>query len=178
MESNNWPQAHSDALRDCFAKGMSFGEIARELNLRFGTRYTRSAVLGRGKRIGLAPREPGVRTGFIPAPASARAMGHARRRAALDWATPSKAAYERAEPVTLRCVGVAPRLLPLVELEPGDCRYPYGGEKDGEGIVFCAHPVRPHSNYCQPHFELTRSKGRGLEPPPLRPVTLRLVTRG
>src|SRR5689334_22703045 len=151
MESSSWPQAHSDALRDFFAKGMSFAEIARELNARFGTRYTRSAVLGRGKRIGLAPREPGLRTGFIAAITHVRGPGRIRRGQALDWVMPSKAAYERAEPVRLRSVGISPRLLPLVELEPGDCRYPYGGQKEGEGILFCAHPVRQHSSYCQAH---------------------------
>ena len=51
-----------------------------------------------------------------------------------------------AEPVKLRCVGVKPRLLSLMELERGDCRYPYGGDKGGRG----------HSSHCTPHFQLTR----------------------
>lgn len=53
MEPGHWPSEHSDALRDYFLKGMSYAEIGRQLNARFGTAYTRSAVVGRAKRLGL-----------------------------------------------------------------------------------------------------------------------------
>jgi GcrA cell cycle regulator len=62
----------------------------------------------------------------------------------------------RAQPVTLRCVGLTPRLISLIELGPNDCRYPYGGDEDGEAITFCGHPKSPGSCYCAPHFHLTR----------------------
>ena len=60
------------------------------------------------------------------------------------------------KPVKLRCVGIEPRHLSLVELEKGDCRYPYGGDEEGEAITFCGHPRRPGSSYCTPHFHLSR----------------------
>jgi GcrA cell cycle regulator len=47
---------------------------------------------------------------------------------------------ESVEPVKLRCVGIKPRLLSLIELEDGDCRYPYGGDRDGEAGTFCLYP--------------------------------------
>jgi GcrA cell cycle regulator len=59
----------------------------------------------------------------------------------------------------LRCVGVQPRLIPLLELERGDCRYPYGGDKEGEDVGFCGHPRQPGSSYCAPHARLTRGRG-------------------
>jgi GcrA cell cycle regulator len=65
-------------------------------------------------------------------------------------------------------------LISLIELGPNDCRYPYGGEKDGEAITFCGHPKVPGSSYCVPHFHLTR----GDEVPAERAVgsvVLRLV---
>jgi GcrA cell cycle regulator len=40
------------------------------------------------------------------------------------------------EPPKLRCAKVQPRHLSLIELECGDCRYPYGGDQDGEAITF------------------------------------------
>jgi GcrA cell cycle regulator len=59
----------------------------------------------------------------------------------------------------LRCVGVRPRLITLLELERGDCRYPYGGDREGEEIRFCGHPRQPGSSYCAPHVHLTRGPG-------------------
>jgi GcrA cell cycle regulator len=71
--------------------------------------------------------------------------------------------------VKLRCVGVQPRLVCLVEL--GN---PYGGDKEGEAITFCGHPLFGSSSYCAPHFHLTRGpaveSGR-----PAGPFVLRLV---
>jgi GcrA cell cycle regulator len=71
-------------------------------------------------------------------------------------------------------VGISPRLISLVDLEPGDCRYPYGGDTDGDPIVFCGHPRKAESCYCTPHFHLTRNP-EGLIERPLGPVVLRLV---
>lgn len=72
---------------------------------------------------------------------------------------PPKEALKPAEPVKLRCVGVQPRLISLLDLEPGDCRYPYGGDKEGEEITFCGHPRRQGSSYCAPHFRLSWGPG-------------------
>jgi GcrA cell cycle regulator len=65
--------------------------------------------------------------------------------------------FPRLRGVQLRCVEVAPRHLKLVELEAGDCRYPYRGGEEGEAITFCGHPRRKGSSYCTPHFHLTRN---------------------
>ena len=67
--------------------------------------------------------------------------------------------FEREETVKLRCVETDPRHLSLPELEPGDCRYPYGGDEEGEAITFCGQPCREDSSYCAPHFHLTRGPG-------------------
>jgi GcrA cell cycle regulator len=50
----------------------------------------------------------------------------------------------------LRCVEIVPRSLSLIDLEPGDCRYPYGDE----AITFCGHPKQAGSQYCTPHHAL------------------------
>src|SRR5581483_7530633 len=64
--------------------------------------------------------------------------------------------FERVERVQLRCVEVVPRHLALIELGRRDCRFPYGGDLDGEAITFCGRPRRKGSSYCTPHFHLTR----------------------
>jgi GcrA cell cycle regulator len=82
--------------------------------------------------------------------------------------------FERAEPVALRCVGVDPRHLSLLDLEREDCRYPYGGDEEGEAITFCGHPRRKGSSYCTPHFHLTCDPG-ALPEPAVSTAPLRLV---
>src|SRR4029077_783285 len=78
------------------------------------------------------------------------------------------------KPAKVRCGGVQPSLLAFADLEPGDCRYPYGGEREGEAYAFCAHPRLPHSSYCGPHHALTHGPGTVSERMAV-PVTLRLI---
>lgn len=156
MEPSNWASEHSDALRDYFLKGMSYAEIGREINARFGTRYTRGAVIGRAKRMGLA-------TGRIASPPLAPLLAGESRPATVQrkepWIQPPPQAFKPVKPVKLRCVGIQPRLIPLLELASGDCRYPYGGDREGDEIVFCGHPRQPGSSYCAPHTSLTSGVG-------------------
>jgi GcrA cell cycle regulator len=72
--------------------------------------------------------------------------------------------FEREEIPRLRCADVDPRHLSLLDLEVSDCRYPYGGDEDGEAITFCGHPRRQGSSYCTAHFHLTRGPGAALGP--------------
>jgi GcrA cell cycle regulator len=72
------------------------------------------------------------------------------------WLVPE---FERVETPALRCVDVEPRHLSLLELAVGDCRYPYGGDAEGEAITFCGHPKREDSSYCPAHFHLTQGSG-------------------
>ena len=157
MELSNWAPEHSDALRELIAKGMSFSEAARAINLRFNTSYTRSAALGRARRLGLGPDDrlqPSMPT--KPAELHEIAEPHPGdfRTLALPWPTP---VFKEIKPVKLRCVAIEPRHLSLIELERGDCHYPYGGDEEGEAITFCGHPRRPGSSYCTPHFHLSRN---------------------
>ena len=174
MEPGHWPSEHSDALRDYFLKGMSYAEIGRQINARFGTAYTRSAVVGRAKRLRLVV--PQWMTSPSLAPYLPGEAPVSPRRAVLpNLNVPPKSAMKPAAPVKLRCVGVQPRLIQLVKLESADCRYPYGGDKDGEEIAFCGHPRQPGSSYCAPHARLTRRSGTGAARV-AGPVVLRLVS--
>ncbi len=172
MEPGNWASEHSDALRKYFVMGLSFSAIGRKINARFGTSYTRSAVLGRAKRMGLAAVPQLTSPSIVPLLPDGTTP--ARQQGWFLRDQPPRTAFKPAEPVILRCVGVRPRLISVVELEWGDCRYPYGGDKEGEAITFCGHPRQPGSSYCAAHFHLTRGPGTA----PGRaagPAVLRLV---
>jgi GcrA cell cycle regulator len=139
----SWEPKHSDALREHLAKGLPYSEIARRINAAFDTAYTRNATIGRARRMGLAgvaetgrsktPRK----SGLLPF----RKMRKTRKHRATKPRLP-RPVLKRASVLKLRCVGIEPRHLSLLELEARDCRYPYGGDRDGEAITFCGHPRR------------------------------------
>jgi GcrA cell cycle regulator len=179
MQPFIWTPEHCQALREYRAGGLSYGEIARRLNAKFGTTYTRNAALGRGMRMGLPdPARAGKRARRLPAiglskrPKSPVVTKPARRQVVDSAASVPVAGGGRS--VTLRCVGIKPRLMSLIELGPNDCRYPYGGDRGGEAITFCGHPKLPGSSYCAPHFHLTRCDDTPAERT-VGPVVLRLV---
>jgi GcrA cell cycle regulator len=164
MQSSGWTEQHSQVLREYLGKGLSFAEIANAINARFNTAYSRNATIGRARRMGISgperPERP-VRPKPQPKPAPAR-LKKLHARAAVP-ARPKLPVGERAAALNLRCVGIAPRHLSLIDLEPGDCRYPYGGDKEGEAITFCGHPRREGSSYCVSHFHLTSGPGTASE---------------
>jgi GcrA cell cycle regulator len=174
----DWPLEHSEALRQYHARGMSYAQIAAAINAAFGTGYSRSAAIGRGKRLGLAVPEgrdkqpTPVRKARLLQPPNPRL-----RDRHISKVLRPKQALESARnvmTVKLRCVEIDPRHLSLTELERDDCRYPYGGDEEGEAITFCGHPRRPGSSYCTAHFHLTRGQGTASERA-AGTVSLRLV---
>jgi GcrA cell cycle regulator len=175
MEPGQWPSEHSDALCDYFFKGLSYAEIGREINARFGTAYTRNAVVGRAKRLGLGLATPErlISPSIVPSLPGESARLTPPRAAPSVLNLPPPSALQPANPVKLRCVGVQPRLIALDELEQGDCRYPYGGDKEGDEIAFCGHPRQSGSSYCAPHARLTRGPGAART---AASVVLRLVS--
>ena len=136
---------------------MSYADAANALNARFGTAYSRNAALGRARRMCLGEPNPSKSPPILN---EAQLQRLRERRTADDFRPLEffrhRPVFERVEQVELRCVEVDPRHLTLVELERSDCRFPYGGDSDGEAITFCGHPRRKGSSYCTPHFHLAR----------------------
>jgi GcrA cell cycle regulator len=155
MQSIIWEQEHSEALRQHLASGMSYSRAADAINAKFKTAYSRSAAIGRANRMGYAgsARPDDWQKSLTIAKAPRRRMPSECQPFSMPAF--SMPAFE-AQPVRLRCVEIEPRHLSLIDLASGDCRYPYGGEDDGEAITFCGHPQRTGASYCTPHFHLTR----------------------
>jgi GcrA cell cycle regulator len=156
MQLINWPPEHSEALRDYLSKGMSYSRIAQAINARFSTCYTRNAAIGRAKRMGLVGI---VRPDGWTQPLMKTSQPNLRRlrerfEAEFRKRTPI---FETIE-LKLRCAEVDPLHLSLLELKPRDCRYPYGGDSEGEAITFCGHRRQTGSSYCAPHFRLSRGE--------------------
>jgi GcrA cell cycle regulator len=150
----DWPPEHSQWLRECVAAGMPYSRIADAINAKFNTAYSRSAAIGRARRMAL------VESGRVPdLPKRSRQVQAPQlrsiSRSASSGARLLMPIFESEEMPQLRCVELDPRHLSLLELERGDCRYPYGGDAEGEAVTFCGHPRRRGSSYCTPHFHLT-----------------------
>lgn len=155
MELSNWAPEHSDALRELVCKGISYAEAARVINQRFNTDYSRSAALGRARRLGLGPEDRPQPT--MPAgPTDPVAIGAPRaagpRSAGLPWPVPP---FKATKKIRLRRADIEPRHVSLTDLESEDCRYPYGGDEEGEAITFCGHRKRLDSSYCALHHRLS-----------------------
>jgi GcrA cell cycle regulator len=169
MQSTDWAKEHSKALREFLESGMSYSRIADAINAKFKTAYSRNATIARAKRMQLAGLDRPKPTLSAEEPR----LHKLRERSASESRRPMPV-FKSMGPVKLRCVQIDPRHLSLVDLELGDCRYPYGGDEKGEAITFCGHPRRQGTSYCAAHFYLTR----GPDAAPERPggtVSLRLV---
>lgn len=147
-----WAPEHDAMLRKMRADKISSSKIGDALNREFRTGYSRNAVIGRCQRLGLCvkavpkPKKP-VPT-LAPQP-SLQPSPKVKRHTAF------RPPAFKADPVTgLRQADVVPLNLLLIELEPDQCRWPYG---DGP-FTFCGCAIYEGS-YCHAHAEL--SKGRG-----------------
>ena len=129
MQSTNWASEHAEALREYLARGMSFAEIAEAINAKFKTAYSRSAAIGRARRMALAsPDRAKDLPKHWPAPPKApQPQPRKLREGHAPEFIRQMATFERTEIVKLRCVEIDPRHVSLTDLDPGDCRYPYGG---------------------------------------------------
>jgi len=170
----DWEAAHSTALREYVEMGMSFAEAARALNERFGTAYSRNAAIGRARRMGMSSPGRAKRVARPKPPKPTATRLRKRRERALSGDAAKTDVRERAAALQLRCVAINPRHVSLIELEEPDCRYPYGGDTEGEPITFCGHPRREGSSYCVSHFHLTSAPELGRERAPAK-APLRLV---
>lgn len=149
--NSRWTDVRSEQLKTLYAQGLSGAKIAAEMDCGF----TRNAIIGRIHRLGLELRggQPKrLKMEKAPRIQKSRQRYSPESRRVLTI-------FESAEIIKLRCVEIVSRGLSLMDLEPSDCRYPFGGD-DGNSITFCGHPQLKGSSYCAPHFALTRDKPR------------------
>src|SRR5258708_18793280 len=149
---SDWPPEHSQALNDYLARGMSFSEAARALNAKFGTAYSRSAAIGRAKRMEFAAPSDRPDDLSTPPPIATRPrLERPRERHIPEFMRPMPI-WKRKKMPKLRCVEIDPRHLSLSDLEASDCRYPYGGGEEGEATTLFGPPPPHGSRYFGPPF--------------------------
>lgn len=148
-----WSDERTAELTKMYADGYSAGLIAD----RFG--LSRNSVIGKIFRLGLiVPKKNRVtkqREAAPKKPVERRAISRIVTMGGGQRIIKTSEAVERPE---LRCAEIDPRHLDIIDLNPGDCRYPFG---DGP-FTFCGHPVHDRSSYCTAHFMLCREEPRRL----------------
>lgn len=142
-----WTDHKVDKLKDLYGMGWSCSMIAADL----GDGITRNAVIGKIHRLGLERRGGGSHAVVETGPRYTKA----RKPAAPSQMAPRKVVRSSVERENLRCVEIEPRHISLIDLEPGDCRYPFG---DGP-FTHCGHPKMDGASYCTPHFYLSIGPG-------------------
>ena len=137
-----WPLEQDIELRRLHAGGSSASEIASLLNKKFGTGYTRNAILGKKVRLGLA--KPGKKRKQPPAK-------HIRRVLLGSFE-----AKRRPPKLTVGLTDNGPHVagIPLMRRRRHQCGWPL--DDIGGQILSCGHPKEDVSSpYCAFHQKLS-----------------------
>ena len=149
-----WTEDKTAQLLKLHGEGHSCSAIGRVLGC------SRNAVIGKIHRMGLSHSRTVV---YKSSPQRARPVKPSQRERLVKAKTATRreqVAEMRAEPLPPRQETDIARKR-LVDLEPGDCRFPVG-DPGTSNFGFCAAPAVVGTKYCKHHFV------RCFQPPPVR----------
>jgi GcrA cell cycle regulator len=134
-----WNEERIDALARLWREGLSASQVARQLG-----GVSRSAVIGKVHRLGIAGREaPSRPHALVGRPPS-------RPRATAGGTRRQSAPRAPRLPVQPRVVFEAVATATIHTLTPHGCRWPIG-EPDQDGFGFCGRLRAGASSYCAGH---------------------------
>lgn len=146
----SWTYELSTMAESLWLEGKSGTEVSIHLRTH-GLHVTRSAVIGKLKRMGVKRTTP-------DAPKATRVKKSRDRAISANQCKPLKdIPLKQIEAVRVDPVGI-------FDLGPRHCRWPVSGE--GAATMFCGHAKVKggHSAYCKSHLEIgTRPKSKGGE---------------
>jgi len=114
---------------------LSMHRIAEKLNAEFAVRLTRNSIIGRSRRLSLAPRPSGTPRVETPAP---------RRRPSRGVDAPIQ------PPPASRHTG---RGLTIYQLRDGDCKWPLDPVHAYPPFTFCGESAEIGQPYCWHHYQ-------------------------
>jgi GcrA cell cycle regulator len=179
LSESPWTEQRIARLRELHAEGWSFSEIAADL----GEGLTRNACIGKAARIGLPGRERNApkrgTTKRRQAPPKLRIVRRLQRTNPFNNDMKVVETVEGDEPIST----LDPNDIPveqrktLLELEPNDCRWPYG-DPGKDNFFFCGAPKVDGFSYCGTHRRVSRSRARASVPTELAFLRHRMAQRG
>jgi hypothetical protein len=149
-----WPPYRVEELKRRWAAGESFGVISAAMKL------TRNQIAAAKARLGLPTRKtkttlPNATEGAVAA------LRHWNNRPATTKPTPKKVAKSSAAPAPKKPPPGLPKEKPevtpvetrvgLLELKPGQCKFPIGDPKSAD-FAFCGQPAVSGRRYCAEHY--------------------------
>jgi GcrA cell cycle regulator len=147
-----WPTERVERLKQ-LAAGNTFsgGQIARELGV------TRSAVLGKLKRLGISIAKPMTCRDPRPRKRQAPRPRHQASKAARDLAVIAARELQAIEAALEAAVLLEPpatAIRSVFELRAGVCRYPFGDPRHPD-FCFCGADAFQALPYCAGHARLS-----------------------
>lgn len=141
-----WTKERVEMLTKLDSEGLSMAQIAERLG-----DVSRNAVIGKLTRLrkrkaramGTLPKVAQIKPDRTSKPYQSTRVKEA---AGLRTAPKHTPRLPQVHLPALRSLEV-----PLVELEPGQCRYPTNDPAPFEGHLFCGHPAKEGSPYCACH---------------------------
>ena len=163
-----WPQDHADYYVELAGQNLSYAQMADEMNKKFGTDYTRNALVGRAARTGVKSsykqiHKPGPKPKVRLEPrlrvVAANGNSNVKRVSAAFVAM-----VEPVEPVPIE--GLQLRHVRLLDLRPEDCRFECSGQDDVAQFTFCGNPAKNGSPYCRAHSTICFTPPQASKRPP------------
>lgn len=147
----SWPKEHVLALEDGFKRGLSMSRIALKINQRFGSKYTRNAVIGKCQRLGLvrAGHNRGYDTFDQLRRSEKRKPRHQTARKPKSqnpWSTVQRPKLV-VDNTPISDLPPAIASISFAGLQDGLCKWPVGdpGHPD---FGYCGQETVPLSSYC------------------------------
>lgn len=142
MKDNPWTAERITKLRELWPDpDMSTARIAEEI----GGGLSRSAVIGKGNRLGLGPKP----TRTASATGGARVLNRTRKAKRNFGGVWAGYPYKAPEPFVRRKVTLPSLRLTITEVSAFQCRY-----IEGDDGRCCGHPVKPNTSWCPEHYAI------------------------
>ena len=159
-----WNEERIEALTQMWREGLSASQVARQLG-----GVSRSAVIGKVHRLGIAGREAPTRPlGGRPATRVRATSGGVRR------AVSQRAPHEQVVSIPRVAFEVGPTAS-IHTLTTHACRWPIG-EPDQAGFGFCGRLRNGHPSYCAGHAPMaTRRRETPMKPKEIERIVSRFA---
>jgi GcrA cell cycle regulator len=148
-----WTEKRLETLQTMWGEGNSASQIANRLG-----GVTRNAVIGKVRRLGLAPRKTtsrkqGQRAGAEGAPVAGGGVVRAPIQYELPFLSMPTAKQPKAPAPAVETTSPAPLRGNVLDLKECMCRWPIGDPRSAD-FHFCARQKAGGSSYCEHHSRI------------------------